>query len=74
MTLSRFQELMQDEFGDFAAVVLSDTRLDSLRDRTPNELIALGEDPRDIWLAICTQLNIPKERWLGIPKTPRHAD
>ncbi len=74
MTLSRFQELMQDEFGDFAAVVLSDTRLDLLRDRTPKELIALGEEPREIWLAICTQLNIPKERWLGILKTPRHAD
>lgn len=75
MKLSRFQELVEDEFGpDFAAVVLSDTRLDELADRTPNELLAGGEDPKLIWQAICRQLAVPSERWQGINKTPRHAD
>jgi len=73
--LSRFHELVQDEFGpDFAAVVLSDTRLDLLADKTPAELLAAGEDPKAIWQAICRQLAVPEERWQGKNKTPRHAD
>ncbi len=75
MKLSRFHELVQDEFGpDFAAVVLSDTRLDPLADQTPAELLEAGEDPKVIWLAICRQLAVPEERWQGKNKTPRHAD
>ncbi|MFM1993734.1 MAG: hypothetical protein RL537_423 [Actinomycetota bacterium] len=75
MRLSRFYELVQDEFGpDFAAVVLSDTRLDLLSDKTPQELLAAGEDPRIVWEAICRQLAIPEERWQGKNKSPRHAD
>jgi hypothetical protein len=74
VTQSRFFNLMQDEFGDFAAVILSDTRLDQLFDSTAQELLAKGVEPRDIWQAICLQLNVPKERWQGKIKTPRHAD
>lgn len=74
MTQSRFYELMRDEFGDFSAVILSDTRLDRLADGTPAELLSQGVEPKEIWLAICTQLNVPKERWQGKIKTPRHAD
>jgi hypothetical protein len=73
--LSRFHELVEDEFGpEFAQVVLTDTRLDHLSDRTPQELLAAGEDPKTIWQAICQQLSVPVERWQGKNKTPRHAD
>jgi len=74
VTQSRFLELMQDEFGDFSAVILSDTRLDLMADGTPAELLSRGVEPKEIWLAICSQLNIPKDRWQGKTKTPRHAD
>lgn len=75
MRLSRFHELVEDEFGpEFAPVVLTDTRLDRLSDRTPQELLAAGEDPKTIWQAICQQLAVPAERWQGNNKTPRHAD
>ena len=75
MTLSRFYELVQDEFGEqFSEVILSDTRLDRLADQTPRQLIQAGEDPRVIWLAICQQLNVPADRWQGRNKTPRHAE
>jgi hypothetical protein len=73
--LSRFFELVQDEFGDkFAQVVLTDTRLDQLADQTPQQLLDAGEDPKTVWLAICHQLAVPQERWQGKNKTPRHAD
>lgn len=75
MKLSRFFELVQDEFGEqFSAVVLNDTRLDLLADQTPQQLLDSGEDPRAIWLAICQQLAVPQERWQGRNKIPRHAD
>lgn len=75
MKLSRFYELVEDEFGDqFARVVLTDTRLDQLADQTPKQLLDGGEDPKIIWLAICQQMSVPEERWQGRNKTPRHAD
>lgn len=75
MKLSQFQELVRDEFGkEFAQVLISDTRLTELFDKTAKELIAQGEDPKDIWLAICSSQGVPKERWHGLPKTIRHAD
>jgi hypothetical protein len=66
---------MHDEFGkSFSSILISDTRLTVMFDKTPAELLALGEDPKDIWLAICAQQGVPKERWHGKPKTKQHAD
>lgn len=75
MRLSQFSELIQDEFGpDFAPVVLSDTRLGKLGDKTATELISSGEEPAVIWRAICEQLQVPKDRWHGKSKIKRHAE
>ncbi|MGA1468709.1 MAG: DUF3046 domain-containing protein [Aquiluna sp.] len=75
MTLSRFHELVLEEFGEqFSQVVLRDTRLLKFEDKTPLELINAGLYPKDIWFAICDQLAVPKERWHGKTKTIRHAE
>lgn len=75
MRLSKFHELVEDEFGpDFSKVVLADTRLIALSDETPNELIGKGVEPQEIWQAICEQQGVPKERWHGKPKIIRHAE
>ena len=75
MKLSRFYELVRDEFGPgFSEVVLNDLRLTEFQDRTPQELITKGEDTRDIWFAICKSQEIPKERWQGKLQTKRHAE
>ncbi|MEL0236772.1 MAG: DUF3046 domain-containing protein [Aquiluna sp.] len=75
MTLSRFQELVADEFGaSFSQVVLSDTRLTSHQDLTPLQLLERGVDPKEIWHAICVQLEVPVERRQGKNKTKRHAE
>jgi hypothetical protein len=73
--LSQFNELIQDEFGsEFSKVIIHDTRLGALGDKTPKQLLELGEDPVLIWRAICEQLGVPKERWHGKPKIKRHAE
>ena len=66
MRLSQFQELMNDEFGPgYAAVLLKDLALQGLADRTANQCIEQGEDPKEVWLAICAAEGVPKERWQG---------
>lgn len=75
MKFSQFQFLLEDEFGaGFSSVVLNDTRITELADLTPRQLLDAGEDPKVVWLAICSQLGVPKERWLGKPKPKRHAE
>jgi len=75
LKLSQFRQLVDEEFGPaFAAVVLRDTRLTDRSDKTPMELISEGENPKDVWLALCAHLGVPKERWHGRPKTKQHAE
>ncbi len=57
---------MNHEFGQtYAAVLLKDLVLQSLSDRTGQQCIDQGEDPRAVWLAICEAESVPKERWQG---------
>jgi hypothetical protein len=74
LRLSRFVELVTDEFGpEFSQVLLRDQVLTSLEDRTPNQALERGIDPELVWRAICHDLQIPKDRWAGISKK-RHAE
>ena len=69
MRLSQFTELMVDEFGqEQTNYLLQDLVLGELSDRTGNKALADGEDPREIWLAICRVSGVPKARWHGQTK------
>ena len=69
MRLSQFQELMVDEFGqEQTNYLLKDLVLGELADRTATKALADGDDPRDIWLAICRATGVPKSRWHGLAK------
>jgi hypothetical protein len=68
---------MADEFGkDQSAVLIRDLALLELGDRTAASLLASGEDPKQIWLAICRVQQVPKERWTGLDKKSKkqHAE
>jgi hypothetical protein len=69
LRLSEFRELMNDEFGPgYAEVVAKDLVLTEHGDKSGEQLISEGEDPKDVWLAICRQNGVPKSRWHGINK------
>jgi len=71
--LTKFNQLMAEEFGEaYAAILMADLVLGSLGDKTGSQLIAAGEDPRLVWLAICEAQSVPKDRWHGrnTPKKP----
>lgn len=77
MRLSQFHELMADEFGKpQSEVLIRDLALFELGDKTASVLLAQGEDPRQIWLAICRAQQVPKERWTGLDKKAKkqHAE
>ena len=77
MRLSKFHELMNDEFGvEYAAVQINDLVLGELGDVTGKQAIKDGVDPRVVWLAICKVNQIPQERWNGLNKHSKkqHAE
>jgi len=71
--LSEFQRAVTDEFGDFGRVLLKDTVIVELGNRTPNEAIAAGFPAREVWIALCRVQEVPPERWHGAgrPTPPR---
>lgn len=69
MRLSQFNHLTTDEFGQaYAQVIIRDLVLGALGDRTAEAALADGQDPKDVWLALCEANNVPKERWAGKPQ------
>ncbi len=57
---------MADEFGEtHASVLLNDLILVSLGEKTGKAALDGGAEPREVWLAICAAMDVPKERWHG---------
>lgn len=63
---------MNDEFGQsYAASVARDHVLGSLGNRTALQALDHGVPPRDVWLALCEDLDVPESRRLGRDHPPR---
>ncbi len=73
MKLSEFQNAVDDEFGAFGRVLLRDTVIVELGNRTPNEALEAGVPTREVWLALCRAQEVPVARWHGAgrPTPPR---
>ena len=64
MSLTEFNELMTTEFGVTRAdSILVDHVLTEFAGRTGAQAIEDGVDPRDVWVAICRDFDVPRERW-----------
>lgn len=58
-----FRRRLTEEFGEIRADTLSqDFVLSSLGQRTPNQALEVGQDPRSVWLALCEAFDVPPER------------
>jgi hypothetical protein len=61
---------MDEEFGPaYARSLARDHVLGALGNRTPLEALETGIKPREAWLALCADMDVPPERRLG--KEPR---
>ena len=66
MRLSQFWSLMNDEFGvAYAASLARDHALSSLGSRTTTEALEAGMSPREVWAALCDDMDVPVERRHG---------
>ncbi len=63
MRLTYFRELMEGEFGAArAASVSHDHVFSQLGDRTVEQALEFGYDPREIWAAVCEVYDVPPAR------------
>ncbi len=66
MTHSEFLIAVDDEFGAIQArTIVRDLVLDGLGHSTAAEALSRGVSPRDVWLALCGAMEVPRERWYG---------
>jgi hypothetical protein len=66
MRRSEFDRAVADEFGARASAVVNDLFLSRVGGRTAAQAIAAGVDPREVWLALCDELDVPAERRYGV--------
>jgi hypothetical protein len=65
MRRTEFSRAVADEFGARAPSIVSDLTLREFGDRTAGEAIAAGVPPRDVWLALCAEMDVPLDRRHG---------
>lgn len=65
MRRSEFLRAVELEFGARASSLTTDLVLDALGSRTATEALEAGLPPREIWLALCAETDVPAERRYG---------
>jgi hypothetical protein len=74
MRRSEFDRAVEDEFGAQASTVISDLVLSDVGGRTAVEALAAGVPPREVWLALCAETDVPAERRYGVGRMePRRS-
>jgi hypothetical protein len=63
--LSEFHRAVEHEFGVRGEALVADLSLSALGHRTPAEALAAGEPARDVWLALCAEMDVPASRRHG---------
>ena len=67
MRRSEFDRAVTEEFGAvYGASLLRDLVLRGLGDRTAAQALRDGESPRDVWLALCGEMQVPEQRRYGV--------
>jgi hypothetical protein len=73
MRVSRFWTLLEDEFGAAYAGSLARSHvMAALGGRTATEALDAGVPPRDVWLALCADMDVPEGRRHGRDVPKRH--
>jgi pyrimidine operon attenuation protein/uracil phosphoribosyltransferase len=66
MRRSEFLRAVDTEFGARASSLVNDLVLTGLHGRTALESLTDGTPPREIWLALCAEMDVPDERRHGV--------
>jgi hypothetical protein len=66
MRRSEFDRAVSDEFGARGSSLVVDLVLTGAGGRTSSEALAAGMAPRDVWLALCEETDVPEDRRYGV--------
>lgn len=66
MRRSEFTRAVEHEFGARSASLVSDLALGGLGHMTAAEALADGVPPREVWLALCVETDVPPDRRHGV--------
>ncbi len=65
MRRSEFSRAVDDEFGLRGDALVVDLVLPGVGGRTAADALRAGVSPRDVWLALCAETDVPLERRYG---------
>ncbi|MGL4256834.1 DUF3046 domain-containing protein [Microbacterium sp.] len=65
MRRSEFDRAVNDEFGLRGDALVVDLVLPGVGGRTAAEALKAGVPPREVWLALCAETDVPLERRYG---------
>ncbi|OBB74041.1 DUF3046 domain-containing protein [Mycobacterium sp. 852014-52144_SCH5372336] len=64
MRLTEFHQLVEEQFGSVrGASLLVDHVLSGFDGRTAAQAIEDGVEPRDVWRALCSDFDVPRDQW-----------
>ena len=66
MRRSEFDRAVSDEFGAQASTLVTDLVLADVGGRTAAEALKAGVPPREVWLALCVETDVPADRRYGV--------
>jgi hypothetical protein len=66
MRRSEFDRAVAEEFGPKGGALTTDLFLSALGDRTAAQALKAGVTPREVWLALCAETDVPPERRYGV--------
>ena len=66
MRRSEFERAVRDEFGSRGSALIADLVLSRVGSRTAAEALAAGVPPREVWLALCDETDVPADRRYGV--------
>lgn len=75
MKLSEFYRAVDDEFGSaYGGSLLADLALLELGGRSARVALSEGQEPREVWLALCRETGVPREKWYGAGRPEPRRD
>lgn len=73
MRVSEFWQAVSEEFGEaYGRTLTRDLVLVDVGNRTATQAIAAGVDTRKIWLALCSAMDVPRNRRHGVGQLPKN--
>jgi hypothetical protein len=66
MRRSEFDRAVADEFGARGSSLTADLVLTPLGGRTASQALSDGVPPREVWLALCAETDVPEARRYGV--------